>query len=230
MAAPEALAIGGFQPLSTTDWPDRLAAVVFVQGCPWRCVYCHNPALQRRDGAAGPHWDEVVATLARRRGLLDGVVFSGGEPTLDPALPEAVATARGLGFAVGLHSAGIYPQKLAALLPQLDWVGLDLKTDLAGHDALTGRPCSGAPVHEALAAVVASGVDHEIRTTYHPALQSDETLAKMAVTLKTAGAKRWVLQQWHPRDGTPGFEQPWHWPEPAVLAWLRELGPELALR
>ncbi|MBK1714592.1 anaerobic ribonucleoside-triphosphate reductase activating protein [Rubrivivax gelatinosus] len=229
MAAPEALVVGGFQPLSTTDWPDRLAAVVFVQGCPWRCRYCHNPALQSREGS-GPGWDEVLATLTRRRGLLDGVVFSGGEPTLDPALPDAVATARSLGFAVGLHTAGIYPKKLQALLPALDWVGLDLKTDIAGHDALTGRPGSAAPVHEALAALVASGVDHEIRSTYHPALQSDEALAKMAQTLKRAGARRWVLQQWHPRAGAPLFDTPWHWPEPAVLAWLRELGPELSLR
>ena len=219
MVAAEALAVGGFTPLSTVDWPDRLAAVVFVQGCPWRCRYCHNAELQARDRAPdAPGWDHVLATLHRRRGLLDGVVFSGGEPTLDPALPGAVAAVRELGLRVGLHSAGIYPQRLAALLPSLDWVGLDLKTDIARHDALTGRPDSAAPVHASLAALVASGVDHEIRTTYHPALQPDETLAKLAVTLKTAGARRWVLQQWNPRDASAGLDAAWQWPEPEVLA------------
>ncbi|MCH2242819.1 MAG: anaerobic ribonucleoside-triphosphate reductase activating protein, partial [Aquabacterium sp.] len=74
------LEVGGYTPLSTTDWPDRLAAVVFIQGCPWRCHYCHNPQLQPRDGEAAqpgasrPSWPDLVRRLGRRGGLIDGVV------------------------------------------------------------------------------------------------------------------------------------------------------------
>ena len=84
------LELGGFTPLSTVDWPGRLAAVAFVQGCPWRCNYCHNPELQQRGRPNGPRWSSVLETLSRRVGLLDGVVFSGGEPTTDPQLAQAV--------------------------------------------------------------------------------------------------------------------------------------------
>ena len=129
-AAAEALVVGGLQPFTTIDYPGALAAVVFVQGCPWRCGYCHNPQLQPRvkpAEAAGPGWAALRPWLARRVGLIDAVVFSGGEPTLDPALPAAMAEVRAIGLKVGLHTAGIYPQRLAAALPLADWVGLDLK-------------------------------------------------------------------------------------------------------
>ena len=76
------LEVGGFTPLSTTDWPDRLVAVVFVQGCPWRCHYCHNADLQPRSGAPRGAWDQVLELLRRRQGLLDGVVFSADESYL----------------------------------------------------------------------------------------------------------------------------------------------------
>ena len=76
------LTIGGFTPLSTTDWPGKLAAVVFVQGCPWRCHYCHNVSLQDRASSQPSAWAQALRTLQRRQGLLDGVVFSGGEPLL----------------------------------------------------------------------------------------------------------------------------------------------------
>ena len=93
--------VGGFTPLSTTDWPGKLAAVVFVQGCPWRCHYCHNVELQPRAGGEPAGWLHALGTLSQRKGLLDGVVFSGGEPTLDPALPDAIDVVRAMGFQVG---------------------------------------------------------------------------------------------------------------------------------
>ena len=124
---PASLRVGGLTRFTSIDYPGKLSAVVFVQGCPWRCGYCHNPQLQSRDEAAGPSWSEVMAWLPRRVGLIDAVVFSGGEPTLDPALGAAMDEVRALGLAVGLHSAGIYPRRLRELLPRLDWIGLDVK-------------------------------------------------------------------------------------------------------
>ena len=84
------LRVGGLVPLSTTDYPDHLSAVVFCQGCPWRCAYCHNPHLLPRRSDSEIAWPDVLAFLDRRRGLLDAVVFSGGEPTLQRALPDAM--------------------------------------------------------------------------------------------------------------------------------------------
>jgi pyruvate formate lyase activating enzyme len=191
-----ALEVGGLTPLSTTDWPGKLAAVVFVQGCPWRCAYCHNPELQVRWASDGRAWRRVLEKLERRVGLLDGVVFSGGEPTLDTRLPEAIASVRALGFRVGLHTAGIYPERLSAVLGSVDWVGFDVKTDFADYPALTGTPRSGDAARRALALLLASDAAHELRTTYHPALIGDAKLLALARTLKALGATSWVLQQW----------------------------------
>ena len=88
------LRIGGITPLTTIDFPGRLAAVLYGQGCPWRCGYCHNPELLDATTPAAVPWPEVLAFLKSRQGLLDGVVFSGGEPTLQAALPAALAEVR----------------------------------------------------------------------------------------------------------------------------------------
>ncbi len=228
---PPVLDLGGFTPLSTVDWPDRLVAVAFVRGCPWRCGYCHNPELQRRGQPGGPRWSSLLDTLSRRVGLLDGVVFSGGEPTTDPQLSRAVAEVRALGLEAGLHTAGIFPQRLAALLPGLAWVGFDVKTDFAAYDALTQRRRSATPTRRSLDLLLASGVAHEIRTTYHPMLVDDKVLLDCARTLKAAGVSRWVLQRWRPRDdASPAQVSGWHWPGEALVQALRAEVPSLTLR
>ena len=93
-----ALRVGGLTQLSLSDWPGQLAAVVFCQGCPWRCGYCHNPHLIPPRAAAALEWDDVLAFLERRRGLLDAVVFSGGEPTAQRGLAAAMREARALAY------------------------------------------------------------------------------------------------------------------------------------
>lgn len=125
----DALVIAGLVPLSTVDWPDRLTATVFAQGCPWNCFYCHNQALipVRTPGAVA--WGEVRDLLGRRRGLLDGVVFTGGEALRQDALADAAREVIDMGFAVGLHTAGPYPRRLHDMVERglVDWVGLDIK-------------------------------------------------------------------------------------------------------
>lgn len=230
--AADSLCIGGLQPFSSADWPGRLVAVVFVQGCPWRCGYCHNPGLQPRQATPGsPVWADVVHLLQRRCGLLDGVVFSGGEPLLDPALPAAVQAARALGFAVGLHTAGIYPQRLAALLPQLDWVALDLKHDTTGYDGLTGRRGSAAAVARSLAAVAAraaQGLPCEVRSTGDATLLPPDTLDRMARQLHQLGLPQWTLQRCRGTALRPADPRPW--PDAQALARCRDLGLQVALR
>jgi len=188
------LRVGGLTPLSTTDWPGMLAAVVFCQGCPWRCRYCHNPDLIPPRGEHEIPWEDVLAFLHHRQGLLDGVVFSGGEPTLQPALSEAMREVRALGFKIGLHTGGAYPRRLAEVLPLVDWVGLDVKAPSADYPHITGITGSGTRAFSSLEHVLASGIDHEIRTTVHPALLDDMEVVELAHDLSRRGVKKYVIQ------------------------------------
>ena len=188
------LRVGGLTPLSTTDWPGMLAAVVFCQGCPWRCGYCHNPGLIPARGESEIPWDDVMAFLRRRQGLLDGVVFSGGEPTLQPELADAMREVRALGFRVGLHTGGAYPRRLAGVLPLVDWVGLDAKAPFSEYPRITGVAGSGERARSSLDLVLASGVAHDIRTTVHPALLADADVVSLAQDLSARGVKHYVIQ------------------------------------
>lgn len=202
-AGPVGLRVGGLTRLTSIDFPGRLAAVVFCQGCPWRCGYCHNPDLLDAGAATGWSWEQVLTFLQTRRGLLDGVVFSGGEPTLQAALPAALTAVRGLGFETALHTGGMYPERLAAVLPLLDWVGLDIKAPLHRHDALTGTPNSGPRTREALRTVLGSGVSYECRTTWHPGLFGADELLALADELAAAGVTHWALQACRMPSGAP---------------------------
>ncbi|BBH48534.1 hypothetical protein KU43P_50110 [Pseudomonas sp. KU43P] len=99
-----ALRIGGLQPLTTLDYPDHLACAVFCQGCAWHCRYCHNPELTLRRTEPGVPWHDVTDLLDRRQELLQAVVFSGGEATLQPALPAAMRAVRERGFKQKRHT------------------------------------------------------------------------------------------------------------------------------
>lgn len=189
------LKVGGVTPFTATDYPGKLAAVIFVQGCPWRCGYCQNPHLQSRTSHSPLDWTQVVARLKRRVGLLDAVVFSGGEPTIDSALEDAMRDVRALGFGVGLHTAGTYPRRLAEVLPLTDWVGIDIKTTFDRYDDITQMSGSGRHALASAEAVLASGVQHEFRTTIHPGLHSQADILALATTLSGMGVERYALQK-----------------------------------
>jgi pyruvate formate lyase activating enzyme len=194
-AAPaDTLRVGGFVPFTLTDYPGALAAVVFCQGCPWRCGYCHNPHLIAARGDDERDFARIIDWLGTRRGLLDAVVFSGGEPTAQPEIGAAIEAVRALGFKVGLHTGGAYPRRLAELVPLVDWVGLDVKAPCGEYATVTGVADSGAAALASLDLVLASGVAHEVRTTVHPALTPPEALVRLAQELAERGVTRWVLQ------------------------------------
>lgn len=210
--ASAALRVGGFVPLSMTDFPGHLAAVIFCQGCPWRCGYCHNPHLLPRKGEREIAWLRIARFLERRRGLLDAVVFSGGEPTLQAALPHAMQAVKSMGFKVGLHTAGIYPRRLATVLPLVDWVGMDVKTRLADYADVTGVNGSGERARKSMELILSHGVAHEFRTTAHPAWLLPQKLAALAAGLAQRGVRHYAVQAFRNRGCTgaisPAAEPP----------------------
>lgn len=225
--------VGGVAPFSATDYPGKLAAVLFVQGCPWRCGYCHNPHLQPRPPESPLAWLQVLDFLKRRRGLLDAVVFSGGEPTIEPMLAEAIAAVRELGFAVGLHSAGIYPRRLAEILPLLDWIGLDIKAPFEDYEKITGVPDSGKQARQCAEAVLASGVAHEFRTTVHATLLSEAALLELARTLAQMGLRHYALQVFRTQgcaDAALNAATRPGYPSAPLIAQIAALFPSFTLR
>lgn len=189
------LRVGGFTPFTTIDYPGELSAVVYLQGCPWRCRYCHNGRLL--DAGIEPElaWTSVMGTLHERSGLLDAVVFSGGEPCAQAGLVDAVRQVRALGFRVGLHTAGCYPQRLARLMPLLDWVGLDIKALPEDYPALTGVAGSGQRAFDSLRLLRGSRVSHEVRVTVHGQLLDRSRLHRLLALLQEQGVDEPVLQR-----------------------------------
>ena len=199
------LAVAGLVPLSTVDWPGKLAAVVFLQGCPWDCGYCQNPDLRDCTTAGTVTWEDVLALLRRRRGLLDGVVFSGGEATRQRALIPAIREVRELGFAVGLHTAGAYPARLADLLPLVDWVGLDIKALPGDYPDVVGFGPGGDKAWESLDLTLAAGVPLEVRLTVHPDSPQERHAIEIARRVKDAGATAFALQKARTEGTRPEF-------------------------
>jgi pyruvate formate lyase activating enzyme len=188
------LRVGGLTPMTSIDYPGELAAVVYCQGCPWRCGYCHNGHLLSNDEPGQWSWSSVLSFLDGRRGLLDAVVFSGGEPTAQRGLASAIGDVRDRGFKVGLHTAGPYPEHLARLSPLLDWVGLDIKALPEDYADVTGVPGSGARAWRSLRLLIDGGVALEVRTTPHPGFDSRDYLSRLVQRLAREGVEHYVLQ------------------------------------
>lgn len=188
------LRVGGLTPLTTVDYPGELAAVIYCQGCPWRCPYCHNGHLVPVGGGDLIPWGRVLGFLEGRRGLLDAVVFSGGEPTLQSGLGAAMEAVRRLGFKVGLHTAGPYPERLGRILHLVDWVGLDIKALPRDYPEVTGVPGSGERAWASLALVLAAGVAHEVRTTPMPSRDTQSDLQRLSGRLAQAGVSQHRIQ------------------------------------
>ena len=169
--------IGGFVPCSLSDFPGRLAAVVFTQGCNWRCPWCHNPALVHPAQFTAPLAETgVLARLALRRGRLDGVVVSGGEPTLQPDLPGFLGQLKVLGFATKLDTNGSRPEIMRTLLAArlVDFVAMDLKAPWPRYADAVGVPVDTQVIEETLALLRESGIACQLRTTRWPGLTAED--------------------------------------------------------
>ena len=200
------LQIAGLTPMSSVDWPGKFVATVFAQGCPWACPYCHNQAIIDPKIPGVVSWESVEELLGRRRGLLVGVVFSGGEATRQLAVLPAMQRVRELGFEVGLHTAGPYPARLREILRTglVDWVGIDIKA-MSGpnYEAVAGRPNAGPKAWESLGEVLDSGVSYEVRLTVYPDGPRDGY--EVASCVKDLGATHFALQQARALGTAQGF-------------------------
>jgi pyruvate formate lyase activating enzyme len=202
------LKVGGFVRLSTCDWPGQLAATVFCQGCAWDCPYCHNPGLRQAQADAPISWSSILDFLGGRRGLLDAVVFSGGEPTLQPAILDALEDVRKLGFRVGLHTAGMVPNRFAQLLPSLDWVGFDVKAPFYAYSCITGVERSGTDALASLRLLLESGIPYEVRTTAHPSLLTMENMLELRDQLVSLGVTHYAIQRFRSQGVRPELLPP----------------------
>lgn len=225
-AAP--LALGGITWFSGSDWPGKLAAVFFLQSCPLRCSYCHNPHLLAHTPGS-LDFLSTLGALASRRELLDGVVFSGGEPCAQSALPSAISATRNFGFQVGLHTSGVFPVVLERALPHLDWVGLDIKAPPPHFAKITGYD-GWRRVQQSLDLLLAADVPFETRTTWHPDMFASSELLALAEQLQRQGVKEYSVQ----RLRTP-VDEGRRWitgpaPEPTVLSKLQEMFTCFTLR
>jgi pyruvate formate lyase activating enzyme len=193
------LTLGGITPFTTIDFPGRLAAVLYTQGCAWRCRYCHNSHLWPFQSSSTIPFKKVIQFLENRHGLLDGVVFCGGEPTAHEKLPEAMRFIQEMGFQVALHTTGMYPERLRKTLSFCDWVGMDVKAPFRLYEKTTQKEQSGIEPRTSVGIVLESGVDYEFRTTVHHALLSEEDILEIARDLSAMGVSNFVLQSFQPK-------------------------------
>lgn len=193
--------VGGLLPFTMIDFPGKLSAVVFCQGCVLRCPYCHNPELQIPAVQTDVSWADVVAFLTKRKKLLDGVVFSGGEPLIQADLKDALGQVKALGYAVALHTSGALPERLAEVLPLVDWIGLDMKAPFEKYDVASGTKREaniGSKSKQALEMILKSGVSFETRTTTDPRVVTKADILSLAKTLSEMGVKSYALQEYRP--------------------------------
>jgi len=165
--------IGGLEPCSFSDYPGKTAAVFFTQGCNFRCPFCHNPELLQSGRPGKIDEGDCLSFLRDRRGLLDGVVISGGEPCLQVDLPAFITRVRELGYPVKLDTNGSRPEILARLLEMklLNYIAMDIKAPLSRYDQLCGVAVDISAIRASMTLIARSGVAHHFRTTlYHELL------------------------------------------------------------
>lgn len=187
--------IGGLIKFTLIDFPDRPAAVVFTQGCNFRCRYCHNPELVYPHLFAEPvAEEEIYSFLKRRQGTLEGVVVSGGEPTLHEDLPQFLTDLKAMGYATKLDTNGTRPEMLRQLLDAklLDYIAMDIKAPLEKYSLITGVDFNPEVLKQSMDLIRQSGLEYEFRTTYDKEVLTD---ADISVITQRLNGKNYRVQE-----------------------------------
>lgn len=188
--------IAGFQKMTLLDYPDKIATLIFTQGCNFACHYCHNPdmvAMLKHNKDSIFKEEDVLAFLETRKGMLDAVVVSGGEPTMHKDLPDFMKKIRKMGFLLKLDTNGSNPEMLKVLLKEglVDYFAMDIKYPEHGYKKFCPL-LKIENIDESAKIIMESGVDYEFRSTILPSFHSDEDIKEMAKMIE--GADRWFLQ------------------------------------
>ncbi|MBR4927047.1 MAG: anaerobic ribonucleoside-triphosphate reductase activating protein [Alphaproteobacteria bacterium] len=192
--------IAGVVPFTTIDFPDNLAGVVFFKGCPLRCPFCHNPALQELV-QGDETWENVCDFFKERVRRLDGVVLSGGEPLMQPDIELAVQIFKEMGYKVAIHTSGVYPEKLRQITSMLDWVGLDVKAPWDKYEILSGRPNVADKVKQSIEVLQAADIPFETRTTCDPRYLTKADIERLTDDLKDMHVMHYAMQKYRTFDG-----------------------------
>lgn len=190
--------IGGIVSFTTIDFPGRLASVLFLRGCPLRCAYCSNPhLLDVGDGEYDP--EKTYEWLRSRVGRLEGVVFSGGEALMQHAATISfMRRVRELGFEIGLHTNGFYPEFLKDAAPLVDWIGLDFKATRDRYAELVGNPVAYDRMIASLDFWLGTHKELEVRTTCDPRFVTKADLMAIADLLAARGVENFAVQKYIP--------------------------------
>ena len=186
--------LGGIQKLTLLDYPGKLACTLFTSGCNYRCPFCHNASLVTHPSEP-VSVDDVLDFLRKRRGVLQGVCVTGGEPLLQPDIWEVLRSIRDLGYAVKLDTNGSFPDKLRQAVETglVDYVAMDVKNCPAAYGETVGRENFDlSDVSESIRYLLSGAVDYEFRTTVVREFHDARRLTELAEWI--SGAKRYYLQ------------------------------------
>ncbi len=199
--------IGGLEKLTLLDYPDRLAAIIFTGGCNFRCHFCYNPMLvlpqisgkdeknKKEKGFSSLSIKDLFLFLKERFGRLEGVVITGGEPTLHPDLPSFIKKIKKIGYLVKLDTNGTNPEMLKELIDAklIDYIAMDLKSSLDKYEKTVGVKINYNNLKKSVKIIMSCGLPYEFRTTVVPGLLVKEDIEQMGEFIK--GADKWYLQK-----------------------------------
>ncbi len=223
----------GFQKMTLLDFPGRVACTLFAGGCNFRCPFCHNAGLVLGGVTESYSEDEILDYLSKRKGLLDGVCITGGEPLLRPDLKEFIIKVRALGYAVKLDTNGSLPERLYELIEEglIDYVAMDVKSSLAGYGRAVGiENFDTADIEKSIDLLLEDRVDYEFRTTVAHPLHSAEDIEALCQRIK--GAKRYFIQNFVDSGNLIG--EGLSAPDPEIMQQMLEIAkkyiPDTSLR
>ena len=186
--------IGGFQKTSLLDYPDYVSAIIWTIGCNFRCPFCYNKNIVL--GKIGPiPEEEILSYLKKRKGLLDGVVITGGEPFLQEDLTIFLQKVKKLNYLIKIDTNGTYPEKLKEIIEKqlVDYIAMDIKAPKNKYAKLADVPVNLKDINQSIELIQNIAPDYEFRTTFVPGLLKDEDILEIAKWLE--GSKRFILQQ-----------------------------------
>ncbi|MBN1548854.1 MAG: anaerobic ribonucleoside-triphosphate reductase activating protein [Syntrophaceae bacterium] len=216
------LNIGGFHKVSLIDYPGLISAIVFLQGCNFRCPYCHNPELVNPKLYSPSIPEEtVIAFLEKRQGKIDAVTITGGEPTLQERLPEFIRRVRSLGFKIKLDTNGSFSGVLQTLIEEklVDYLAMDIKGPLHRYDRVCRVNVEKQEIENSIRLILGAPVDYEFRTTLVKDLLTREDISAMGELVR--GARLFILQNFVPSKTLDDHFLSREAPPPDELDWIK---------